>query len=78
MPSPGELPQQIPTPRAKAWIQKPKGEAKFWCKPRGCVGGMVMDETDTCIIINLFKVPRLKKEFIMSKQFDLSMRKIVK
>ena len=45
--------------------------------PRGA-WGMVMDEIDTCIIFNLFNAPGLKKEFIMSKQFDLSMLKIVK
>ena len=28
-------------------------------------------------ILNFFNVPVLQKEFIMSKQFDLSMRKIV-
>ena len=28
MPAPRELPQQIPTPRAKAWMQKPQGGRK--------------------------------------------------
>ena len=30
------------------------------------------------VIFNLFNVPVLQKEFIMSKQFDLFMRKIAK
>ena len=29
MPTPRELPQQIPTPRAKARMQKPRGGGKF-------------------------------------------------
>ena len=29
MPIPRELPQQIPSPWAKAWMQKPQGEGKF-------------------------------------------------
>ena len=29
MPAPQELPQQIPTPWAKARMQKPQGEGKF-------------------------------------------------
>ena len=39
---------------ATAWIQKPQGGAKFWCKSTGVRGGggegVVMDEIDTCII----------------------------
>ena len=27
--APRELPQQIPTPRTKAWMQKPQGGGKF-------------------------------------------------
>ena len=52
MPAPRELPQQIPAPRAKAWMQKPQGGGKFLVQiPRGARGGgrMVMDEIDTCI-----------------------------
>ena len=30
------------------------------------------------VIFNLFNVPVLQKEFIMSKQFNIPMRKIVK
>ena len=30
------------------------------------------------VIFNLFNVPVLQQEFIVSKQFDVSMRKIVK
>ena len=29
MPASRELPQQIPAPRAKSWMQKPQGEGKF-------------------------------------------------
>ena len=49
MPAPRELPQQIPAHRAKAWMQKPRVGANFWCKSPGMRGGMVMDEIDTCI-----------------------------
>ena len=50
MPSPRELPQQIPTPWAKAWMRKPPGGGKFLVQILGVRGGMVMDEIDTCII----------------------------
>ena len=52
VPAPRELPQQIPAPRAKVLMQKPQGGGKFLVQiPEGARGGMVMDETDTCIII---------------------------
>ena len=53
MPVPRELPQQIPPPPAKDWMQRPQGGANFWCKCTGVRegGGMVMDKTDTCIIL---------------------------
>ena len=35
MPAPRELPQQIPAPRAKAWMQKPQGGGKFLVQIRG-------------------------------------------
>ena len=38
MPTPWELSQQIPVPRAKAGMQKPQGGGKLWFKSRGCVG----------------------------------------
>ena len=47
MPAPQELSQQIP--RAKARMQKPQGGGKFLVQIPGVRGGMVMDETDTCI-----------------------------
>ena len=50
MPAPQELLQQIPAPRAKAWMQKPQGGGKFLVQVPGVRGrGMVMDEIDTCI-----------------------------
>ena len=40
MPAPGELSQQIPTPRAKSRMQKPQGGGKFLVQiPRGAWGG---------------------------------------
>ena len=42
MPTPWELPQQIPVPRAKSLMQKPQGGGKFLV-PGGGGGGMVMD-----------------------------------
>ena len=40
MPTPWELPQQIPAPQAKAWMQKPQGGGKFLVRfPRGEHGG---------------------------------------
>ena len=45
-PSPRELSQQIPAPRAKARMQKPQGGGKFLVQiPRGARG----DGIDTCI-----------------------------
>ena len=49
MPATRELSQEIPAPWAKARMQKPQGGTNFWCKSPGVRGGMVMDETDTCI-----------------------------
>ena len=40
MPAPWELPQQIPTPWAKARMQKPQGGGKFLVQiPGGALGG---------------------------------------
>ena len=51
MPTPQKLSQQIPAPRAKARMQKPRVGADFWCKSPGVRGGgMVMDAIDTCIV----------------------------
>ena len=52
MPAPRELPQQIPTPRAKANMEKCGWGQIFDANSRGVCGGggMVMDEIDTCII----------------------------
>ena len=50
MPNPRELPQQIPTPRAKAWMQKPLGGGNFLVQiPGGGVGESVMAKIDSCI-----------------------------
>ena len=50
MPTPRELSQQIPTPRAKTRMQKPHGGGKVLMQILGVRGGgMVMDEIDTCI-----------------------------
>ena len=55
MPAPQKLPQQIPTPRAKAWMQKPQEWDKVLVQiPGGAWGGM--DETDTSIITHRFEV----------------------
>ena len=53
MPAPWELSQQIPVPREKARMQKPQGGGKFLFKSPGCVGWVVMDETDTCITLKM-------------------------
>ena len=40
MPAPRELPQQIPAPRAKPWMQKPQSGGKFLVQiPGGARGG---------------------------------------
>ena len=39
MPASWELPQQIPDPRAKAWMQKPQGGGKFLVQIYGCACG---------------------------------------
>ena len=52
MPTPQELPQQIPTPLAKARIQK--GRGKFLEQIPGGPRGMVMDEIDTCISVEVY------------------------
>ena len=50
MPAPLELSQQIPPPPGKSWDAKTPGRGQiFGANPRGCAGGMVMDEIDTCI-----------------------------
>ena len=49
MPVPRELPQQIPTPWAKARMQSLRVGANFWCKSPGVCGGMVMAKIDSCI-----------------------------
>ena len=51
MPAARELPQQIPTPRAKARMQKPQGGGKFLVQILRGARGMVMDEIDTFIIL---------------------------
>ena len=45
-----ELPQQIPAPRAKAWMQKPQGGGKFLVQIPGVRGGMAMDEICTALL----------------------------
>ena len=50
VPAPRELSQQIPP--GKSWDAKAPGWGQiFDANPRGCAGGMVMDEIDTCIIL---------------------------
>ena len=72
IPAPQELPQQMPTPWAKARMQKPQGGGKFLVQiPRGGRGGgMVMDEIDTCITSQLqdwmFLWPSESKAVILS------------
>ena len=39
MPAPQELPQQIPSPRTKARVQKPQGGGKFFMQISGVHGG---------------------------------------
>ena len=39
MPTPRELPQQMPTPGAKAWMQKPQGGGKYLVQIPGVRGG---------------------------------------
>ena len=51
MPAPRELSQQIPAPWPKARMQKPQGGGTFLVQIPGDVGGMVMDETDSCITL---------------------------
>ena len=52
MPTPQELPQQILTPLAKARMQK--GRDKFLEQIPGGAWGMVMDEIDTCISVEVY------------------------
>ena len=50
MPTPRELPQEMPNPQAKARMQKPQGGGKCLVQiPGGALERMVMDEIDTCI-----------------------------
>ena len=52
MPAPQELSQQIPAPGQKLGCKSPRAGANVWCKSPGLRaggGGVVMDETDTCI-----------------------------
>ena len=53
MPAPRELPQQMPTPRAKSRDAEAPGWGQIvGANPRGCARageGVVMDEIDTCI-----------------------------
>ena len=51
MPAARELPQQIPTPGAKARMQKPQGGGKFLVQILRGERGMVMDKIDTFIIL---------------------------
>ena len=48
MSAPRELPQQIP-PGQKLGCKSPRVGQIFGANFRGCAGGMVMDEIDTCI-----------------------------
>ena len=54
MPVPQELPQQIPTPWAKVWLQKFQGGGTFLVQILGGVRGMVMAKIDSCIKFELF------------------------
>ena len=57
MPAFRELSQQIPAPQAKAWMQKPQGGGKFLVQVSGGARGlMVMDEIDTCISMQHFRL----------------------
>ena len=51
MPTPQVLPQQIPTPLTKARMQN--GRGKFLEQIPGGARGMVMDEIDTCISVEV-------------------------
>ena len=48
MPSPRELPQQIPAPRQKLGCKSTRVGANLWCKSRE-YGRMVMAKIDNCI-----------------------------
>ena len=54
MPTPQELPQQIPTPLAKDRMQKYQGRGKGLEQIPGDARGMLMDETDTCISVEVY------------------------
>ena len=61
-----ELPQKIPAPQAKAWMQKPQSGGKVlvqvpWGAWEG--GGVVMDEIDTCITNNYIDLYSLMHHF---------------
>ena len=55
MPTPRELPQQIPTPEQKLGCKSHRVGVNVWCKSPGVCGEMVMDEIDTCIILRRFE-----------------------
>ena len=65
MPAPRDLPQQIPAPRAKIRMQKPRSGGKFSMQiPGGARGGMVMAKIDNCInftFLHWFQKLSLKK-----------------
>ena len=52
MPTPRELPQQVPVPSSKSLDAKPQDRGKFLVQIPARARGVVMDETDTCINVN--------------------------
>ena len=74
MPDPQDLPQQIPPPLGKAWMQKPQSGGKFFVQiPGSAWGDDYQDEIDTCIAIEFAhrmlqkvivnKLPNVRKQF---------------
>ena len=60
MPASQELPQHISPPPGKSLdVKAPGWRQIFGANPWGCVGGMVMDEIDTCITISAFESPKM-------------------
>ena len=66
MPAPRELSQQIPAPRVKARMQEPQGGGKFFVQIPGGARVMVMDEIDTCINLDILRLPESVCSFVCS------------
>ena len=77
MPAPRALSQQITASRTKARMQKPQGGGKFLVQiPGGVRGGMVMDEIDTCIRLQLHGAIYCPDSFVLMLRYCVNLKAI--